>query len=349
MIDLRSDTVTRPTDAMRAAMAAADVGDDVYGEDPTVRRLEEIVADRLGKQSALFFPTGTMANQVAIHLQCGRGEEALVESMAHSFDWEMGAAAALSGVQLRPVSGAAGVMAPGDLAKELRPRSEIESRVALVILENTHNMAGGTVWPEDTLREAAEVARGAGAAVHLDGARLANAEVASGVTMNVLAAPFDTVMISLSKGLSAPAGSLLAGPADLIREARRVRKMFGGSMRQAGVLAAAGIVALQEQVGRLDDDHRRARRLAEGLTATGHAALAFGRVDSNIVVLEVPGFELGALQREAAARGIRCGGTAAGYLRLVTHRHIDDAAVDEALGALGSLLEGGAAGDGSRG
>ena len=258
MIDLRSDTVTQPTAAMREAMASADVGDDVYGEDPTVRRLEELAADLLGKQSALFFPTGTMANQVAIHLQCRPGDEVLLEASAHSYDWELGGAAALSGVQVRPILGRAGVLDADVITSALAGRTQLQSRVALVVLENTHNMAGGTVWKPAQLRESAEAARDAGVAVHLDGARLANASVASEATMAELAAPFDSVMISLSKGLSAPAGSLLAGSGALVREARRVRKMFGGGMRQVGVLAAAGIVALDQQIESPSTTRRRA-------------------------------------------------------------------------------------------
>jgi len=338
VIDLRSDTVTQPTDAMRQAMANAEVGDDVYQEDPTVRRLEELAADLLGKQAALFFPTGTMANQAAIHIHCRPGEEAVVERMAHSHDWENAGAAVLSGVQLRAVDGEAGVIDAAALADVLAPRSELQSRVSLVILENTHNMAGGRVWPPETLSEAAAAARAADTAVHLDGARLPNAAIATGRPMAELAASFDSVMISLSKGLSAPAGSLLAGSGAFVREARRVRRLFGGSMRQVGVLAAAGIVALENQVERLAEDHRRARALAQGLTAGGTTTLAYGHVDSNIVVLDVPGGSVATLAGKAAERGVLCGQTATGYMRLVVHRHIDDAAVTTAVDCLGELL-----------
>jgi len=338
VIDLRSDTVTQPTAAMRQAMANAEVGDDVYQEDPTVRKLEELAADLLGKQSALFFPTGTMANQAAVHIHCRPGDEAVVERLAHSHDWENGGAAVLSGVQLRAVDGEAGVLDAAVLADVLAPRSELRSRVSLVILENTHNMAGGSVWPPATLAETAAAARAAGTAVHLDGARLPNAAVATGRSMAELAAPFDSVMISLSKGLSAPAGSLLAGSGAFIGEARRVRRLFGGGMRQVGVLAAAGIVALEDQIERLAEDHDRATALAEGLTGLGGVTLAYGHVDSNIIVLDVPGGSVAELVAGAAERGVLCGQSAAGYMRLVVHRHIDDKAVTSAVECLSALL-----------
>jgi len=338
VIDLRSDTVTQPTAVMRQAMADAEVGDDVYQEDPTVRRLEELAADLLGKQAALFFPTGTMANQAAIHLHCRPGDEAVVDRLAHTHDWENAGAAVLSGVQLRAVDGESGVINAAALAEVLAPRSELRSRISLVILENTHNMAGGRVWPLATLSETAAAARAAGTAVHLDGARLANAAIAVGRPMAELAAPFDSVMISLSKGLSAPAGSLLAGSGAFVREARRVRGLFGGGMRQVGVLAAAGIVALESQVERLAEDHRRARDLAAGLTGTGRAHLAYGHVDSNIVVLDIPGRAVADLAASAAEQGVLCGETASGYMRLVVHRHIDDGAVTAAIDCLGGLL-----------
>ncbi len=338
MIDLRSDTVTQPTAAMRQAMASAEVGDDVYQEDPTARRLEELAADLLGKQAALFFPTGTMANQAAIHLHCRPGEEAVVERLAHTHDWENAGAAVLSGVQLRAVDGDAGVIEAAMLTEVLASRSELQSRVALVILENTHNMAGGKVWPPATLAETAAAARAAGTAVHLDGARLPNAAIATGRTMAELAAPFDSVMISLSKGLSAPAGSLLAGSGAFIREARRVGLLFGGSMLHVCVLAAAGIVALENQMERLADDHRRARALAAGLTDSGAARLVYGHVDSNIIVLDISGWSVVELTARAAERGVLCGQTAAGTMRLVLHRHIDDAAVASAVDCLGALL-----------
>ena len=338
MIDLRSDTVTQPTAAMRRAMAEAEVGDDVYQEDPTVARLEELAADLLGKQAALFFPTGTMANQAAIHLHCRPGDEAVVDALAHTHDWESGGAAVLSGVQLRAVDGEAGVIAADALTEVLAPRSELRSRVSLVILENTHNMGGGRVWPFETLAETVAAARAAGVAVHLDGARLPNAAVATGRSMAELAAPFDSAMIALSKGLSAPAGSILAGSGALVREARRVRGLFGGGMRQVGVLAAAGIVALEHQFERLVEDHRRARALAEGLTAPGLASLVYGHVDSNIVVLDVPGGRVEELTAQAATNGVLCGATASGFMRLVVHRHIDDAAVTAAIGCLSTLL-----------
>jgi threonine aldolase len=298
-------------------MAEAEVGDDVYGEDPTARRIEALAAERLGKEAALFFPTGTMANQAAIRLHASPGDEAVVEALGHTHDWELGGAAALSGVQLRAVAGEAGVIPPAALAPILARRPYHQSRVRLLILENSHNFAGGRVQPQDVVVETCELARGAGLRCHLDGARLFNAAVASGRRAGELAAPFDSVMISLSKGLSAPAGSLLAGTGSFIAEARRVRKMLGGGMRQVGVLAAAGIVALEEGVAGLAHDHARARELAAGLVATGKAQLPYGEVQTNIVVVDVGESGLGAAVFCDRARevGVLCSASLSGAVR----------------------------------
>lgn len=340
VIDLRSDTVTLPTDAMRAAMAAAEVGDDGYREDPTVLRLEETGADLLGKQSALFFPSGTMANQVAIHLHTRPGDEVLLESLGHSFDWELSGAAVISSVQLRPIKGDAGVLTARHIAPHLSPRTALQARISLLILENTHNMSGGRVVPIEILEDAAAEAREAGLRVHLDGARLFNAAVASGDSAAALAAPFDTAMISLSKGLSAPAGSLLAGDSATIREARRVRKMLGGGMRQIGVLAAAGLVALEHGIDRLAEDHANARRLADGLLQSSRVTLAYGHVDTNVVVINVAGTSAVEFAAVAAERGVHVGLTASGSNRLLLHRHVTATHVDEALGRLAPVLAG---------
>ncbi len=338
-IDLRSDTVTQPTDAMRRAMAAAEVGDDVYGEDPTVARLQEIGADLLGKPASLFMPTGTMANQVATHLQARPGDEVLIEASGHGVDWELGATAVLSGLQLRAVNGEAGVLHPHHVEAYLATRPYYQSRVAMIVLENTHNMAGGRVYPLPVAREVVALCRERGLRAHLDGARLFNAAIASGRPAAELAADFDTVMVSLSKGLSAPVGSLLAGGADLVREARRVRKLFGGGMRQVGVLAAAALEALQSVVDRLAEDHATARRLADGLLQTGRVSLTFDRVDTNIVVFDVEGMAAPAFCQAAEDRGVLCTPTAAGAVRLVTHRHITRQIVDDALLRLVPLVE----------
>lgn len=340
-VDLRSDTVTRPTRRMREAMAAAEVGDDVYGEDPTVLALQAEAAELLGHEAALFMPSGTMANQVAIHLHTRPGDEVVVEATAHSYDWELGAMAVLSGVQPRVVQGDRGELRPASVAREVEARPEVRSRVALVIVENTHNMAGGRLVPQESLEEVSKVCAGHGVAVHLDGARLMNAVVASGRRAAELAGVADTVAVSLSKGLCAPAGSLLAGPAALIDEARRIRKLFGGGMRQVGILAAAGRLALAEMVDRLAEDHAKARRLAEGLLATGRVELAFGHVDTNIVVVDVRASGLAAseLCERAADRGVLCLPTSRETVRLVTHRDVSDEQVDEAVEVLQRLLE----------
>lgn len=343
MIDLRSDTVTSPTPAMRAAMAAAEVGDDVYEEDPTVRRLEELAARLLGKDAALFVPTGTMGNQIAIHLHTRPGSEVVLEARAHIFNFEMGAMAAWSGVIPRPVVTTDGLLAPEQVAAAIAPPVSYRTPTRLLCLENTHNLWSGL--PMDAARTAAlaAVAHARGIPVHLDGARIFNAAVALGTTAAALAAPCDTVMCCLSKGLAAPVGSLLAGPADLLREARRVRKLFGGGMRQVGVLAAPGIVALTEMVDRLAEDHVRARRLAEGLAALPGVEVDPARVRTNILVFRLapaPGPEPPAARFAAGlrARGILCIAFSAHELRMVTHVEVSDADVDAALAAAREVL-----------
>ncbi len=307
-VDLRSDTVTMPTESMRRAMAAAEVGDDVYREDPTVRVLEEECAQLLGHEAALFVPTGTMGNQIAIHLLTRPGDEVLIEGTGHSYDWELSGMAVISGVQPRVLVGHDGVFDPADAEEALAARSSIQSRVSLVIIENTHNMAGGRVWPPDATAEIQRLARVHGAALHLDGARLFNAAVAGGTTAADLAAGFDTVMISFSKGLCAPLGSVIAGSADFVEAARRVRKLLGGGMRQVGVVAAAGRVAIAEMVERLGEDHDNARRLAAGLTELDGVELAHGHCDTNIVVIDVSGCAAGAeeIRDRLRDQGVAC-------------------------------------------
>lgn len=345
MIDLRSDTVTLPTPAMREAMARAEVGDDVYEEDPTVRRLEEAAADRLGKQAALFVPTGTMGNQIAIHLHTRPGSEVVLEARAHIFNFEMGAMAAWSGAQPRPVVTADGLLTVEQVAAAIAPPVSYRTPTRLLCLENTHNLWSGL--PMDATRTAAlaALAHERGLPVHLDGARLFNAAIALGTTAAALAAPCDSVMCCLSKGLAAPVGSLLAGGSEFIREARRVRKLFGGGMRQVGVLAAPGLIALHEMVERLAEDHRRARRLAKGLAELPGVDIDPSRVWTNILVFRLaatPGAHPPAPRFAAglAARGIRCIAFSDCELRMVTHLDIDDAAIDTTLAAARELLEG---------
>ncbi len=314
LIDLRSDTVTRPTRAMRRVMAEAAVGDDVFEEDPTTNRLEEYVAALLGKEAALYCPSGTMTNQIGVYVATGRGDEVILHEDAHIFNYEVGAPALLSGVQVRPVIGEGGVVSPETLRAAVRPENVHFPRPKLLCLENTHNAAGGRVLPLEEFVTVAAEARGLGLKVHLDGARLFNAQASTGILARRWCEHADTVSVCSSKGLGAPVGSLLAGDEATIREARRVRKAFGGGMRQAGVIAAASLYAFEHHVGRLAEDHERARGLAAGLTDAGY------RVESpetNIVLVRVekPREFLHALARE----GVLATPGKVGHVRLCTH------------------------------
>jgi threonine aldolase len=339
VIDLRSDTVTRPTPAMREAMARAEVGDDVYGEDPTVRRLEERTADLLGKEAALFVPTGTMANQIAVGLLAGTGDEVICEAGAHLYAFEGGGLAALWGAQAWPLAGDRGVLDPAAVEAAIRPDDPHYPRTRVVAIENTHNRGGGRAWPLASVRALGEVAVRRGLALHADGARLMNAVVATGTSARDYCAPATTATLCFSKGLGAPAGSAVAGPRDLVREARRLRKRLGGGMRQAGVLAAACLHALDHHVARLADDHARARRLAALLQPLPRARLAFP-VETNLLFVAFEGrsaAELAARFREA---GVLCGAEASrpDLLRLVTHLDVSEADVEEAAGRMARAL-----------
>ncbi len=321
-------------------MASADVGDDVYGEDPTVHHLEERVADLLGKEAALFVPSGTMANQLAIRCACESGDEVVIEASGHSFGFETGAAAALCGVQLHPVSGTRGIFDTGVLEAAIRPQMIAFPRTRMVIVENTHNFGGGTVWPLPLLRSVAHTAHHHGLFAHLDGARLLNAQVASGHAASVLAEPFDSVSLCLSKGLGAPVGSVLAGSREWIERARRFRKMFGGGMRQAGVLAAAGLYALEHHVDRLVEDHRRARRLAEGIAGLPGLEVDLEAVETNIVFVTCrpPAGPAADLASRLAAQGVRVGVTGHDRIRLVTHLDVGDEDVRKAIEAFAACV-----------
>jgi len=339
-IDLRSDTVTLPTDAMRRAMAEAEVGDDVYGEDPTVRRLEELGAEMVGKEAALFVPTGTMGNQVAVMTHTRRGEEVILEADSHIFFYEVGGLAALSGVQARTVPGRRGAMDPGQVEAAVREDNIHFPRTALVCLENTHNRSGGTVVPLENMAAVADVARRHGAAVHLDGARIFNAATALGVPPSKVAAPADSVMFALSKGLAAPVGSLVVGRREWVERARKNRKLLGGGMRQVGVLAAAGIVALTSMVGRLAEDHANARRLGEGIASIPGLAVDLETVQTNMVSFEVnkPGLTALELVARMGEQGVKANATGSSRIRLVTHKDVSAADVDETLRVLRRLL-----------
>lgn len=328
-VDLRSDTVTRPTAAMRTAMATAEVGDDVYGEDPTVRRLQELAAGLTGKAAALFVPSGTMANQLAIRAQAEPGDALIAGRDAHVYLYEGGGAAALSGVQAVLI-GEGGFFTAADLRHAIAPPDPHFARSRLVCLENTHNRSGGRVFPLADQIEIATLARERGLAVHLDGARIFNAAIASGSPVAELSAHCDTLSFCLSKGLGAPVGSLLCGSRATIERAHRFRKMFGGGMRQAGILAAAGLYALEHHVERLADDHARAARLAKGLAEVPGVGVPRAP-ETNMVLCEIERAPLAidALRHE----GVLCGAVGPRAIRLVTHLDIDDAAIETTISA----------------
>ncbi len=320
-IDLRSDTVTRPTAAMRRAMAEAEVGDDVYGEDPTVKALERRTAELLGKEAALFVPSGTMANQIAVGLHTSPGDELLCDPTAHIYVWEGGGIARLWGATTRTVDGHHGLLSRVALEGKIRPEDGHYVRSRLVCLENTHNRGGGHVYPIAAVAEIAAWTREHGLALHLDGARLMNAVIATGLAAREWARHFDTVSICFSKGLGAPVGSAIAGPAEAIRKAHRLRKVLGGGMRQAGIIAAAALYALEHNVERLADDHANAQFLARAVAATDGLALESGTVETNLVWIAVDPIlgtaaDLGAKLR---AKGVLISALGARVLRACTH------------------------------
>lgn len=336
MIDLRSDTVTRPTPAMRAAMAAAEVGDDVFADDPTVNALQDRIAAMLGKEAALFVPTGTQSNLCGLMAHCGRGDEYLVGQMAHTYRWEGGGAAVLGSIQPQPLTQAAdGTIALAEIEAAIKPDDAHFARTRLLALENTW---GGKVLPQTYVQQAAALAHARGLATHLDGARLFNAAVASGGdardAARRLAEPFDTVSVCFSKGLGAPVGSALCGSRELISRAHRVRKMLGGGMRQAGVLAAAVLHALDHHIDRLADDHAHARRLAQGLQ--GLPGVRCEMPDTNIVFVDVAPERAQGVVDRARAEGVLFTGLY--RLRLVTHLDVSQADVDRAIQVMRTVL-----------
>ncbi len=323
-IDLRSDTVTQPSPQMREAMYRAEVGDDVYGEDPSINRLEELAAQIVGKEAALFVPTGTMGNAIAIITHCRRGDEVIMGDRSHTYLYEVGGSARLNGSPVRVIPNLPdGRLDPARLAASFLGDDVHEARTGLLCVENTHNMCGGRTLSTETLREQVGPARRRGVPVHMDGARLFNAAVSLGQPASALAAEVDSVMFCLSKGLAAPVGSMLAGPRDFIAEARRIRKLLGGGMRQAGILAAAGIVALTEMVERLANDHANAQRLAQGLADIPGVRVAPETVESNILFFDVvdDGGESRneTFTRAAAAAGVLFSSGDTGAIRAVTH------------------------------
>ena len=333
MIDLRSDTVTKPTDAMRKAMARADVGDDVYGEDPTVNRLQEMAAAMFGKKAALFVPSGTMGNQLAIRLHTQPGQEVIVESTAHIVRYEQGAAGALAGVQLHWVTGSRGLISPEQVEAAVRPKEPHTIQTALICLENTHNSGGGTIYPLATIERIRAVAVTHGIPMHLDGARLFNAVAATTLPPASYAQHFDTLSVCLSKGLGAPVGSLLMmNDQTLLDKAKRLRRMYGGAMRQSGILAAAGIYALEHHIGRLKDDHDHAKQLARQLQHISTVRINPQDVDTNIVIFDVIGHHLTPQAIVAALKqdGVLINAIGGNSFRAVTHLDISGAMIEEA-------------------
>ncbi|WP_027460386.1 threonine aldolase family protein [Deinococcus murrayi] len=328
--DLRSDTVTAPTPEMRAAMAQAQVGDDVYGEDPTVNQLQSELARLAGFEAGLFMPSGTMTNQVAIALHTRRGEEVICAEGSHIYEWELGMMATFSGVVPRFVPAPLGVPDPEAVRLAVR-HSVHQSPTGLISLENTHNKAGGTVLPLEVLAAIRGVADAEGLPLHLDGARVFNAAVALGVPLSDITRHFDTVSICLSKGLGAPVGSVLLGSAAAMKQAHRYRKMMGGGMRQAGVLAAAALVALRNGPARLADDHRRARRLAEALLEAGYR-VNMAAVQTNILYVTLP--DAAAQVARWAAKGVLASALGPDSVRFVLHHQVGDEALEEAIGVL---------------
>lgn len=339
IIDLRSDTVTRPTPAMREAMAAAEVGDDVYGEDPTVNRLEREAAEVFGKEAALFVPTGTMGNQIAIRLHTQHGQEVICESRAHVLDWEMATMATFSGCVPRTVAAERGILTWDLVRQAIGPKMYYRAQTGLVCIENTHNMAGGTVTPLATLREIWAGAREAGLPVHLDGARIFNAAAALGVGVAELSSGFDTVMFCLSKGLGAPVGSMLVGSMAAMERARGFRKALGGGMRQAGVLAAAGLIALHDMPGRLHEDHSNARLLAEVVAAQPGAEIDLDAVETNIVIFTLRnGCDAASFVAALKQKGVLASAIGSHAVRFVTHYDVDRAACERAASIVAEQL-----------
>jgi threonine aldolase len=338
LIDLRSDTVTKPTDAMRRAIAEAEVGDDVYGEDPTVNRLEQRAAAIFEKEAALFVPTGTMGNQIAVRLHTQHGQEVICERRAHMVDWEMAMVSAFSGCQLRQVEGERGVLCWERIAAAIAAPIYYRAQTGMIALENTHNMAGGTVTPLAVLEEVWVSAKERGLPVHLDGARVFNAAAALGMPVSALTRGFATVMFCLSKGLCAPVGSLLVGSRVLMERGRSIRKMLGGGMRQAGVLAAAGLIALEEMPARLHEDHANARWMAEQIAGMGGCLIDLETVQTNIVIFRPEGRTAAEIVAGLKARGVLCGTAGADEVRFVTHRDVDRAACESAVFALREVL-----------
>ena len=339
IVDLRSDTVTQPTPAMREAMAKATVGDDVFGEDPTINRLQEIAAGMMGKEAALFVPSGTMGNLTAILAHCTRGDEAILGNKAHTFLYEAGGISALGGVHSCQIPNQPdGTLLLEDIEAAIRSKDIHQPVSRLIALENTHNRCGGVTLTKEYTRAVGDLARKHNLILHIDGARIFNAAVAQNVSARELAEPADSITFCLSKALCAPVGSVLCGSQDFIQRARRIRKQLGGGMRQAGILAAAGIVALETMIDRLEEDHQRARCLAMGLAKIPGLILDAGTPFTNMIFMNLETGSAREVAERIAAKNVRVGVVGAQRFRLVTHYWIDDEGVDRAVRAFGEAL-----------
>jgi threonine aldolase len=341
MVDLRSDTVTKPTPAMRRAMAEADVGDDVYGEDPTINKLEQRAAEIFAREAAIFVPTGSMGNTIAIKIHTKPSQEIICEERGHVFNYEMGMLSFFSGCVPRTIFGEGGALAWGDIKKKIAPGIYYRAQTGLISLENTHNMAGGTVYPQAMADEVCDGAHALGIPVHLDGARIFNASVATGKPVAEITKKFDSVMFCLSKGLGAPVGSLLVGTKKFVEQARVYRKALGGGMRQAGVLAAAGLIALEEGPKRLHEDHANAKFLAEGLAKLRGIKIDPNRVETNIIVFEISGtgMDSTAFTRKLMEKNVLASGISPTEIRIVTHMDVDRGACARALEAIQEICQ----------
>lgn len=339
VVDLRSDTVTKPTAQMREAMGNAEVGDEVFWEDPTTNRLQERVAELCGVEAALFVPSGSMGNLVALRTMAGPGDEVICDSDSHILNYEVASLAGVAGIQARPLPGKWGVLDADDIVSAIRPASHTFPRTKVIALENTHNLAGGTIYPVDDIRAARKVADEYDLKIHMDGARIFNASVASGIPVSEYCALVDAMTFCFSKGLGCPVGSVVVGSAELIDEAHRFRKMHGGGMRQTGILTAACLVALDTMIDRLADDHLNARRLAEGIDQIAPGATTPFNVQTNMVLVttEKLGYSPEEFVDAIGGRGVKCLAYRRGIVRMVTHKDVSDADISWALEQIAAI------------
>ena len=333
IIDLRSDTITRPDEGMRRAMAQAEVGDDVFGEDPTVNALQEKMAELTGKEAALFVTSGTQANQISINVHTQPGNEVICEERAHIFNYEAGAPALLSGVQIRPLPGKYGILDVKQVEEAIRPKNHHFPQTRLIVLENTHNRWGGTIYPLEEIKKMRQMADRYGLRMHLDGARLWNASVATGISLKEYAQYFDSVSLCFSKGLGAPVGSIIVGSKEVIEQAHYYRKVYGGGMRQAGIIAAGALYAIEHNFERLSEDHRRAKMLAEALNEFPGMVIDLQSVQTNIIIIDtsLTGKSAAFIAEQLEQNGVRVIPFSPTRIRLVTHLHITDEDVEQTI------------------